>query len=245
MSWIEVGADIFCIRYEPLDQTIGAIRTEDGVVAIDSRSHRVHAQELLDDLRELDPRAPVYLINTHYHWDHSFGNDQFSDSVVVGHTKTREALAGRGTQMRDELEVADWLTPESAALIREVEIVPPTVTFDSSLTLTLGDRDIAMTYLGRAHTDSDIVITVDDVLFAGDLIEVGAPPSFGDSFPKEWVSTLDLVAPLCQGPVVPGHGDVVDGAFVAAQRDEIGRAVSGERVYPEAVMDMIRARLSD
>jgi len=243
MSWIEVGNDIFCIRYEPLDQTIGAIRTGEGVVAIDSRSHRVHAGELLEDLRALDANAPIYLINTHYHWDHSFGNDQFAESVIVGHTRTRDALVTRGVQMRDELVTEDWLRPETAKLISEVQIVPPTITFESSMSLSLGDRQINMTYLGRAHTDSDIVITVDEVLYAGDLIEVGAPPSFGDSFPAEWVETLGRVASMCGGPVVPGHGDVVDRAFVESQTDEIRRAVGGESVYGDDVMAVIAERM--
>lgn len=242
MTWIEVGSNIFCVRYEPLDQTIGAIRTGDGLVAIDSRSHRVHAQELLGDLRTLDPRAPVYLINTHYHWDHSFGNDQFGSSVTIGHAKTREALIERGVAMRDELVQADWLKPETAQLISEIEVAPPTVTFDRSMSLVLGDQEIELTHLGRGHTDSDIVIAVDDVLFAGDLIEVGAPPSFGDSFPTEWVETLEQMAPLCVGAVVPGHGDVVDRSFVEAQTEEIRRAVAGEAVYPEAVMAQIASR---
>ncbi len=243
MSWIEVGTDIFCIRYAPLDQTIGAILTGEGLVVIDSRSHRVHARELLNDLRSLDARAPIYLINTHYHWDHSFGNDQFTASVIVGHMKTRQALVSRGIAMRDELATADWLEPETAQLIGEVEIAAPTITFDKLMSLMLGDRQIDMTYLGRAHTDSDIVITVDDTLFAGDLIEVGAPPSFGDSFPLEWIETLERMTPLCGGPVVPGHGDVVDRAFVESQTYEIRRAVAGEPVYPDDVMTQIAERM--
>lgn len=243
MAWSEIGDDVFCIRYEPLDQTIGAIRTDEGLVAIDSRSHRVHAQELLEDLRSLDAKSPRYLVNTHYHWDHSFGNDQFSNSVIVGHANTRDALASRGAAMRDELVKEDWLRPDTARLISEIVITPPTLTFESTLELVLGDKEITMAYLGRGHTDSDIVIAVDDVLFAGDLIEVGAPPSFGDSFPREWVETLARLAPMCAGPVVPGHGDVVDRAFVEAQADEIRSAIAGDRVYSEAVMEEIAQRL--
>ncbi|NND02324.1 MAG: hypothetical protein HKN91_06005 [Acidimicrobiia bacterium] len=146
--------------------------------------------------------------------------------------------------MRDELVTADWLKPETAQLISEIEVTPPTVTFEKSMSLALGDRQIGLAHLGRAHTDSDIVITVDDVLFAGDLIEVGAPPSFGDSFPAEWVETLVLMAPICRGPVVPGHGDVVDRDFVEFQTEEIRRAVDGEAVYSEAVTAAIAERLA-
>lgn len=245
MTWIEVGDDIFCIRYGPLDQTIGAIRTDEGLVAIDSRSHRVHAEELLADLRRLDPSPPAVLVNTHYHWDHTFGNAQFAGALLVGHRKTRDTLIADGAAMKSDLAQAGWLPPDFAALIAEVEITPPTVVFDSSISLSLGTREIDLTYLGRAHTDSDIVVTIDGVLFVGDLIEVGAPPSFGDSFPAEWPETLDRVLELCTGPAVPGHGDIVDRNFVEAQRAEIARAVSGEPVYPAEVMETIAARLTE
>lgn len=244
MSWIEVGDDIYCMRYEPLDQTIGAIRTDEGLVVIDSRSHRLHAQELLADLESLDDRGPSYVINTHYHWDHTFGNDQFADCVILGHSATRRTLLQEGDEMKRALAVSDWLPPESAGLIDEVVITPPSLVFEATMSLILGDREITLTHLGRGHTDSDIVIVVDDVLFAGDLIEVGAPPSFGDSYPTEWVETLQRMAPLCVGPVVPGHGDVVDRTFVESQTDEIRRAVAGEPVYPDPVLAEIATRMT-
>jgi glyoxylase-like metal-dependent hydrolase (beta-lactamase superfamily II) len=56
-----------------------------------------------------------------------------------------------------------------------------------------------------------------DVLFAGDLLEEGAPPSFGDSFPLEWPATVELLLPLATGAVVPGHGAIGDRAFVEDQ----------------------------
>jgi len=78
---------------------------------------------------------------------------------------------------------------------------------------------VELTYLGRAHTDTDIVITVPDadVLFAGDLLEAEAPPSFGDSYPLEWPVTVERMLALVTGAVVPGHGRVGDRRFVDDQ----------------------------
>jgi glyoxylase-like metal-dependent hydrolase (beta-lactamase superfamily II) len=59
------------------------------------------------------------------------------------------------------------------------------------------------------------------VVFAGDLVEEGAPPAFEDSFPAEWPATLGRLHAMARGPVVPGHGAVVDAAFVGAQREEL------------------------
>jgi glyoxylase-like metal-dependent hydrolase (beta-lactamase superfamily II) len=80
---------------------------------------------------------------------------------------------------------------------------------------------VRLRHHGRGHTGADLVVAVDDVVFAGDLVEEGAPPAMDDAFPLEWPSTLTALLDLVRGPVVPGHGAVVDAAFVAAQRDEL------------------------
>ena len=80
---------------------------------------------------------------------------------------------------------------------------------------------VELAYHGRAHTEGDISIVVPDadVLFAGDLLEEGSPPSFGDSFPLDWPATVERLLPLASGAVVPGHGKVGDRAFIASQLD--------------------------
>ncbi len=82
-----------------------------------------------------------------------------------------------------------------------------------------------MTYHGRGHTDSDIVVTVGGVSFMGDLLEEGAPPVFDDGFPMSWPVTLESAAEIGSSIIVPGHGDTLDRAGAAAQLEEI-RAVA-------------------
>ncbi len=102
----------------------------------------------------------------------------------------------------------------------ETGIVAPNRTFPPPAQhLDISGRAVDLRFLGRGHTDNDIVITVDDVLFAGDLVEEGGPPLFGDAYPAEWPATVAAIETLIRGPVVPGHGDVVDAAFVAAQKE--------------------------
>ena len=88
--------------------------------------------------------------------------------------------------------------PAIASDMREVVIDPPDRTFDERATVEVGDRVLELAYLGRAHTDRRHLITVPDanVLFAGDLLEEGAPPSFGDSYPLEWPATVERMLPL-------------------------------------------------
>lgn len=115
-------------------------------------------------------------------------------------------------------EVLDWIPDEYRAGIKEVEITPPTNTFAENASISIG-RHVELTYYGRGHTNSDIVVHVDDVLFAGDLLEEGAPPSFGDSYPLDWGTTVGDI--WYRETIVPGHGDVVDREFLSSQCDEL------------------------
>lgn len=243
MTWQELGDRVFRRRYASLDLNVGLVVGDDHVLVIDSRAHHGQADDLLAEVRTVTTRPVTLLVNTHHHWDHTFGNARFVDAEVVGHERCRELLLAEGEQVRAELATAHWLPPEVRRAVAAVELRPPTRLLADRLLLDLGGRTIELAFLGRGHTDNDVVATVDDVVFAGDLVEEGAPPSFEDSHPREWVETLGRLVAMVTGPVVPGHGDVVDRAFVEEQRDRIARAVAGEQVFPDRVMAAVRERL--
>lgn len=241
--WHEVGDRIYRRNYESLDLNIGLVLSDEDALVIDSRASHGQAEELLSEVRELTGVPVGYLVNTHHHWDHTFGNACFGTAEIVGHVRCRRTLIERGEEMRQKLLSADWMPEEAKPHLAEVDITPPEVVFEDEMTINVGDREVSLRYLGKGHTDNDIVATIDDVLFAGDLVEQGGPPQFGDSFPAEWLETLQTLADRVSGVVVPGHGQIVDREFVIAQRDEISRAIEGERVFPEPVMRQLRARL--
>jgi glyoxylase-like metal-dependent hydrolase (beta-lactamase superfamily II) len=249
MTWQEIGDRVFRRRYEQLDQNIGVIVGSDSVCVIDSRSTHPHADELRAELTTLT-RLPVrWLVNTHMHWDHTFGNSRFPEATIVGHALCRRRLVEDGEAMRSRLLSEDWVPAEMRSSFQSVAIVPPEVTFEDSLTIHLDDRPLTLRHPGRGHTDNDVALWVEEVCFVGDLVEEGAPPAFGDSHPDEWITTLDRLIPSLPATVVPGHGDVVDANFVRDQRDDIARAVqhlrhgTGEAPWPDAVMDGIASRL--
>ncbi|MBN2114214.1 MAG: MBL fold metallo-hydrolase [Acidimicrobiia bacterium] len=219
-DWIEHGDGVFSKRYECLDLNIGVVVCGEGALVIDTRAHHEQARRLLEDLSRITPHPVRWVANTHHHWDHTFGNAAFLPVPIWGHERCALALRLRGEQMRRE--VKEW-APGSAGLFDEVVITPPDHTFDRSATLTLAGRVIELRYLGRGHTDNDIVALVPDagVLFAGDLVEESGPPAFHDAFPLEWPETAAALLPLASGPVVPGHGAVVDLGFVQAQQRDL------------------------
>jgi glyoxylase-like metal-dependent hydrolase (beta-lactamase superfamily II) len=218
-AWLEVGGRVFARRYRFYDQQIGAILTEDGPVVIDTRSSPSQAREILDELRLLTCLPVAAVIATHHHYDHTFGNATFRPAPIWGHVRCAEAML-RWT-LADLAETADEVAevdPDVAAEIRAgIAIDPPDRTFgDDGAELDIGGRRIHLRYAGRGHTDNDVVVVVPDadVVFAGDLLEDGAPPYVGDGYPLDWPATLVAVRELVSGAVVPGHGAVGDVAFV-------------------------------
>jgi len=220
MAWQEVGDRVFTRRFEFLDQQIGVVIGGDDVLLVDTRSAPSHARVLLDEVRELTRNPVSIVVDTHWHWDHAYGNATLRPAVIWGHVRTAERLRDEGATRLAEL-IAEVRTdePELAAALADVVIDPPDRTFSERATIEVGDRFVELAYHGRAHTDGDVTILVPDsaVLFAGDLVEAGAAPSFGDSYQLEWADTLERVLPLVTGAVVPGHGPVGDRAFVEAQ----------------------------
>jgi glyoxylase-like metal-dependent hydrolase (beta-lactamase superfamily II) len=219
-DWIEHGDGVFSKRYPSLDLNIGAVICGSEVLVIDTRAHHGQARELLADLGRITPHPVRWVINTHHHWDHTFGNAVFLPVPIWGHERCGPAMRAGADHMRRNLK--EWF-PGQAAAFDEVVITPPDHTFDRAATLTPAGRVIEMAYLGRGHTDNDIVIAVPDagVLFAGDLLEESGPPAFHDGYPLEWPDTVAALLPLAPGPVVPGHGAVVDRAFAAAQQRDL------------------------
>lgn len=222
---VEVGPGVFALRYRFYDQQIGVVVGPAGVTVIDTRSSHCQADEIRRDLRRITSLPVTTVVNTHGHYDHAFGNSVFRPAMVWGHRRCVTMLEQTG-----ELQRTTFMTdrPDLADDVAEVRIDPPDQVFDDQVTIDGGGRVLELLYLGRGHTDNDIVIRVPDaaVMFAGDLLENGAPPFFGDGFPMDWPATVEALAGHVEGAVVPGHGDVGDASFVAAQLAdlyEIGR----------------------
>ncbi|HET7180606.1 MAG TPA: MBL fold metallo-hydrolase [Candidatus Limnocylindrales bacterium] len=219
MTWIEVGDRVFTRRYAFLDQQIGVVLDGDDVLLVDTRSGPAHAREVVAEVRELTPNPVSIVVDTHWHWDHAFGNHALRPATIWGHVRTAERLRAEGdarlAQVRRHAAELEGL----AEALADVVIDPPDRTFAETATVMVGDRVVELAFHGRAHTDADISVHVPDagVLFAGDLLEADASPSFGDGYPLEWPDAVERLLPLANGAVVPGHGSVGGRAFVEDQ----------------------------
>lgn len=230
-AWTEVGERVFVRRYAFYDQNIGVVLGAGEALVIDTRSTHVQAREIIADLRELTADPVTVVVNTHGHFDHAFGNRVFRPARIWGQVGCPPFMERTGEVRRARI-AADL--PELAADLLEVEIDPPDRVFAETATIEVAGRRVELRYLGRGHTDHDIVISVPDanVVFAGDLLEGGAVPFFNDGYPLDWPETAYRLAELVRGTVVPGHGDHAGYAFATAQADAF-RAIAelGRRIH--------------
>jgi glyoxylase-like metal-dependent hydrolase (beta-lactamase superfamily II) len=225
MPWHEVGDRCYRRRYESYDLNIGVVQGSDALLLFDTRCHDREAAELLDEMRVFGTRPIRWVVNSHWHFDHTFGNAAIARAApaglqIWGHRVMRDELLRWSEDARSR-RIAE--RPEWEADYAGVEIVPPDRLVDEDVVVDLGDRGVALRHFGPAHTGGDLVAFSEDAVFVGDLVEE-SPPAYGDDcHPFDWpTSNAKLLDQLdVDATVVPGHGDVVDRAFVARQLDDL------------------------
>jgi glyoxylase-like metal-dependent hydrolase (beta-lactamase superfamily II) len=224
----EVADRVWVARYPWFDVNVTVVAGSGGLLVVDTHSSSRAAREVVDDVRRLGAGTVTGLVNTHEHFDHTFGNAVFLETFgaipVHAHELAATRTVGAGERIKAEYAASDDPRAEE---VLETEIVPADVTFSSAMVVDLGDRVVELVHPGPGHTPGDLVVRVPDAdaMLAGDLVEESAPPAYGvDCHPLDWPRALDLVLQLI-GPdtvVVPGHGAVVDREFVQDQRADIG-----------------------
>jgi glyoxylase-like metal-dependent hydrolase (beta-lactamase superfamily II) len=236
--WIESADGVFVRRYQFFDQNIVAVVDRGEALVVDTRSTYRQAREVIDDLRALGAPQIAAVVNTHGHYDHAFGNRVFRPAPIWGHERAATMLGPGGGQR----ELAASNLPGLAAELAEVELDPPDRRFAERADVVVGGRLVHLAFLGRGHTDNDIVLSVEgaDVLCAGDLLENGAVPYFGDGFPLDWPATAQAILAMTgdRTVVVPGHGDPVGRAFVERQAGEIERIAALGRAIHAGELDL-------
>jgi glyoxylase-like metal-dependent hydrolase (beta-lactamase superfamily II) len=248
-AFAEIAPEIYVLRYPVLDVNATLVVGGEVAVVVDTLSTDAQAGELVDAIRRVTA-LPLAIVNTHHHFDHSYGNGIVAATTpgcgIWAHEAAAAALREDGLRWQREW-YEEWLPllPELAEGLAAVVLRPPDRTVHTESMMDIGGRSLQLRHLGRGHTDGDLIVTVPDaaVLLAGDLVEQGAPPSFGDSYPVDWPETvaamLHLITPTTQ--VVPGHGSLVGLDFVRAQHDELTqlawliREGHSDGALPEAV----------
>ena len=220
--WVEVGDGVLARRYAELDLTVGLVVGAARAMVVDTRGDAMQGAELAAAVRAVTA-LPLVVAITHAHFDHCFGTSAFLPAPVYALPRCREVIVASAAAQRAEWAAfyRDRHDDVTAAALAATDPPPPDAA--APAVLDLGGRAVELLDLGPGHTDHDLVVRVPDagVVFAGDLVEQGAPPDFGDAVVARWPHTVTALLGLAPRVVVPGHGNPVDPAFVAEQRDRL------------------------
>jgi cyclase len=214
----------------------------DEALVIDSETSPAAGRALVADVKAVTDKPVRVVVDSHYHYDHAFGNQVFGRDVqIIGHDNTWRRLStnetleqftfkrslervppaveafkkeiAQTTDAQQKASLERQIANNLAYLeqIKEVNVTPPNLTFDRTMTLHRG-REIRLLYLGRGHTDTDVVVYLpkERIVCTGDLME-SIPSYMGDSYPEEWIATLERLKAIDFDTVMPGHGVVFKG----------------------------------
>lgn len=206
----------------------------DAVAVIDTLGSAVAGRELLSAVRAVTNKPIRYVINTHMHPDHVFGNAAFKDEspAFVGHHKLARGLASRADRY---LAINKQMLGDAA--FQGIEVILPTLAVEDRITLDLGGRGLVCQTQATAHTDNDLTITdtATDTLFLGDLLFSVHVPTLDGSI-RGWLALLDELAGKQAARVVPGHGP---------HAMALPEALGPEQRYLAAIAADVRALIKD
>ena len=213
---------------------IGFVVGERGVGVIDTGGSPEEGLDLLAAIRSVTPLPVLFVINTHVHPDHIFGNTAFQDTgaTFVGHAGLASAMVARGAFYLGRLPVD---IGKAAAM--GAKVISPSLAVDGSVPLDLGGRQLMVQAWPTAHTDNDISIydSQTQTLWTGDLVFRKRIPVVDGSL-VGWLGVMDRLAAIPAKLAVPGHGPLI-----TRWPDEMDAQRHYLMVVRDGVRDVIKA----
>jgi glyoxylase-like metal-dependent hydrolase (beta-lactamase superfamily II) len=191
-----------------------------GTLVVDTGMGARNGAVIVREVQKLTKAPVLYLTTTHFHPEHSTGEQAFPPATVL--------IRNIAQQQEMDLRGAEYIatfssrSAQNKELLQGVKLRQPDILYDRELKLDLGGVTARLFWLGAAHTKGDELIMVegDSVLIPGDIVQNKLVPNFpnDDASVKGWLAVLDQLAPLKPRLVVPDHGELGDGSLIAQER---------------------------
>jgi len=238
----EVAPGLF-FQYHYAESNNAFLVTDEGVLVIDTRQHPRRAEELLATIRKYTSKPIKWVVNTHAHGDHYFGNSVFKreGATIIAHADTAGMMkAHYAIEMKRRMGYFRQQKYDPG----EVNLVLPDVTFDSKMTLVLGGRTVELLYLGAGQNPGDTMVYFpqERVMYTGGPFAKNswANPSFTPSM-SNWVVLLRKIAAMDVDKYLGGHGDIgtkqdvlheaqLISDFDAGMRDAVAKGMSKDEI---------------
>ena len=237
ITFTEIAPNIYAYTTQG-DPNSAVIIGDDHVLVMEAQATPVMAKALIEKIKTVTDKPIKYLILSHYHAVRVLGASAFEGAEIVCSAKTLEMINERGEQdFKSE-------TDRFPRLFRSVESIPhltyPTITFETAMTINLGNRIVELKHLGAGHTRGDIIAWVPDckALFSGDLLEYGATPYCGDAQLEEWPQTLQHIKALGAVCAVPGRGNAL------FNENEVNESIDSTTKYVTMLLDTAKVAVA-
>jgi glyoxylase-like metal-dependent hydrolase (beta-lactamase superfamily II) len=180
---------------------------------VDTLISAKRAQAFIKDIRAVSDIPIKYVVNTHYHLDHTLGNSEFAKlgAIIIAQRNCARNLTPESTLKRAALYAI------SVEEMEGTEVVSPSVTFTDRMTIDLGGRTVELIYPGPTHTDDSILVYLpnEKVLFTGDMLFTHYHPNLRDGDVAGWTKVLDFISGIDADKIIPGHGPLSNKEDVA------------------------------
>jgi cyclase len=183
----------------------GFIVGNDYVVVVDALATVSLTQKFRDEIRKITDKPVRYLINTHHHGDHTYGNHVFAGATIISHDYCHREVIEAGIM---DPSLLNTIFPEFD--FQGIAATPAHITFDKQLTLHMDGREVRLLHFGPGHTIDDIIVYLpaEGIIFAGDFIFLYSTPLGMEGSFAGWLRNLDAMEKLGAQTYVPGHGPV-------------------------------------
>ncbi len=185
----------------------GIVIGKDGIIIIDTLASTKEAEKFFADIRKVTDKPVKYVINTHHHPDHAYGNSFFADMGVpiISQVQSREELLFSGETLLKNPNMLGF----SSDFFQGTRIVPANIVFEKAMAIDLGGITVKLIYSNlHSHAKGSIIVHIpeEDVLFTADILVTNTHPFVMDGNIQEWIKTIDTIMPMNVKNIIPGHG---------------------------------------